>query len=245
MSIQISIGLVLTTLCCVTGEAQIVEPAKSSSVQSSVRLSQFAKSREPNAEYAPPDFRYPRGLDQLVADAVWPPMPLKDNPSMIATVAGGEIVEGLQLSAQPKQYQVEVLAPIVVEIKLKNTTDKAIEIYPTNVDEKDFVAQVKDVMGSVVPLTVYGKLFDPNSPQMPYSGNLILGRQKTEIKPNQEFAYELTINQINDMSLSGSYFVTIKSSLVKDLESNLVQIDVFPRNQLPQPLDVAATVTKK
>ena len=87
---------------------------------------------------------------------------------------------------------------------------------------------------------------------MPYGGNLILGGQETKIQPHQEFAYELAINQINDMSLSGSYFVTIQSSLnkgiknseVKDLTTNTVQIDVFPRHQLPQSSVAAPTRSK-
>ena len=243
MSTQIFAGLALAMSCFVAGQAQSAELALDPSTQNPIRLAQFEKPRSPNALYTPPKPSLPVGIDRIVEGDVWPPMPLKSNDSMAHPLANGEVVAGLQLSARPKKYQVEVLDTIVVEIVLKNTTDKSIEIYSTSVNEKDFVAEVQDVNGQNVPLTVYGKLLDPTSAQMPYSGNLILGSQKVEIKPHQEFTDELTLNQINDMSLSGSYFVSIKYSGAKNLKTNTVQIDVFPRNQLPKT--VAASATKE
>lgn len=117
----------------------------------------------------------------------------------------GPANHGFQFSVRPKKAQFVLTEPMLVDLEIRNVTDHAVGFSERGFPYTEFDVVVKDARGQMLPLTRYGKLvYHAPIPSFVYK-NAVL-----ELQPGGEAEYHFWINRVFDMTLPGTYYITIK-----------------------------------
>ena len=146
----------------------------------------------------------------------------------------GPLSEGCNLSIQVEKNKFNYCQPIILKITLKNS-DKTPLMFADTGPESDFSIIVKNDEGKIVPLTAYGKKrSDTTFPKIIYMNVQIT----LQFKEKRE--YFLLVNRMHDMSLKGTYSITVKRSgfmregkRLGEVVSNTIKVEV--RGDPPNP----------
>jgi hypothetical protein len=128
--------------------------------------------------------------------------------------------EGFALTATTTKKEFSPCEPIMVEIALSNATSQALslECFGT---KNDYDEHVLDKGGREVPATQLGVA----SQIKRFGGG---GRIMATIQPGNALRGYVTINQIFDMSLPGSYSIVIERAVPKQTGEGRVTLKSFP-----------------
>lgn len=151
--------------------------------------------------------------------------------AQVTKLEAGPIFQGFQLAVQAEKSTVEAGEMVVLLITLKNTTKNTLDVYEHGTD-KDFELEVKNAGGEVMPLTSHGR-----------DSKVKMKLNSMSVGPGQEIRYRLRLSRLVDMSVSGSYPITVKRWLpnpnfgdkdrrldVEGLVSNPVEVQITEPN---------------
>ena len=134
-------------------------------------------------------------------------------------------LDNVQLHAQTEEEMYIPGAPILLKVVVRNNTEKPFLLVDTRRPERDFQLGVRDEEGQSVALTKEGEGLVNNT--------AIFRRVAVEIKPGEKVEHSFTINKLFEMTVPGTYSVTIKREIrgqdghpVGEVTSNTVRIKV-------------------
>ena len=139
----------------------------------------------------------------------------------------GHVVEGFQLSARLEKESYAAGSPIWVTVAVRNAAKEPLRLLESLAPDHDYTAEVKDEYGKPVPGTRYAGVLAWSS------------RIRTRIEPGMEVQRAILLSRLIDMTLSGTYTVTVKRRVSKaqgrdkvEVASNTILVKVEdPANQ--------------
>lgn len=154
-----------------------------------------------------------------------------------APVVEDTLTKSFQLSVQVQEEVLRTGQPVVLQLALRNKTERDIDLTGTGQPYKDFLFEVKDSKGNLAPLTAYAR----NLRVAP-----LFRIVNTTLKAGEEARYKVVINAVIDMTRSDDYSVVVKRDIPGPFEpigpgktevvSNAVRVKVIP--EAVPPLEI-------
>jgi len=151
-------------------------------------------------------------------------------------------VKGLQMSLKLEREQYRIDEPITLEVVIKNTGAEKAFLGMSSSDMSQFDFAVCYVGGGMtqsgkMPLTKYGtKLLQ----ELPAAKNISIW-----LKPGEQRSYRFALNRMVDLTLSGTYSVTLKRTIPvqppRDEEGNKLTDTSMPDELISNELSVGIT----
>ncbi|HEX5733475.1 MAG TPA: hypothetical protein VF131_11635 [Blastocatellia bacterium] len=133
--------------------------------------------------------------------------------------------DSVQLFVQTEEEMYIPGEPILLKVVVRNNTQNTIFIVDTRNPARDFKFDVRNEEGESVALTKDGEDLVNNT--------AIFRRVAVEIKPGKEVEHSFTINKLFEMTVPGTYSVTVKREIrgqdghpLGEVTSNTVKIKV-------------------
>ncbi len=122
-------------------------------------------------------------------------------------------VFGCRLAVKTAGTEFGASEPILVQWELKNVSQEPQEI-ANRLGAGAWYFRVKDQLGDTVPLTRYGRQLRGEVPSHPRRGSMA----GTTLYPGQSMRATLVLNQFCDLSLHGTYTVTVAMNIGKGVD---------------------------
>jgi len=129
---------------------------------------------------------------------------------------GGEIIEGLQLSARLDKATFRRDEPVLLKLSIKNTTTKPLFLR-ASYSQKDYQVFVKNENGKSPALTELGEHLKRNS-------IIASPESKVNLDPGQESEDQTNVSELYDLTAPSTYYITAKRVVPKMSGSGAVEI---------------------